>query len=389
MSIELINGKAAEAEGGVGFFDGTVSPRRFHIDEALADKANAFLAEAFAGRKPGKELREAFSTSDFTLAAFAQIDSEMLQQYADLPSVWRSYTDVTTVQDFRPKRLMDRWSRQLGLKLVPELTEYPTALGQDWGSFWIHVAKYGLRDAISWEALRNNEAIDELEQIPARFGRAAVETETINALANLLMVDAATNLAATVNTDFFRNYTTGDYQGVNTTPDTRPLTAENLDTVLNLIAMRRSPKSGRHTAQPNLIVIVPKALETTITRIRSLREIRRTVGDTEEVYDNYLATTDFVVEPMLDSILTHAKAATTWFVMPRPNQIRPASFAAFLRGHETPDLRVKVDAGARVGGGAISPMEGSFEIDDIQHRCRHIIGRQTGDPTFTYCSYGS
>jgi hypothetical protein len=64
-------------------------------------------------------------------------------------------------------------------------------------------------------------------------------------------------------------------------------------------------------------------------------------------------------------------------------------WAAFLAGHEQPDLRVKADTGFRVGGGAISALEGSFEIDDIQYRGRHIVGNQQADPLFTYCSLGS
>ena len=76
-------------------------------------------------------------------------------------------------------------------------------------------------------------------------------------------------------------------------------------------------------------------------------------------------------------------------MLPKPTSRRPATFAAFLRGHETPDLRYKADQGQRIGGGNISPLEGSFDIDDIQTRVRHVLGHQTGDPTFTYASYGS
>ena len=75
--------------------------------------------------------------------------------------------------------------------------------------------------------------------------------------------------------------------------------------------------------------------------------------------------------------------------VPKPGSSRPALWVAKLAGHEQPDLRVKADTGQRVGGGQISALEGSFEIDDIQYRGRHIVGHQTGDPTFTYVSNGS
>ena len=75
--------------------------------------------------------------------------------------------------------------------------------------------------------------------------------------------------------------------------------------------------------------------------------------------------------------------------MPKPGARRPASFAAFLRGYESPDMRYKANAGQRLQGGDISPLEGSFDIDDIQTRVRHVLGHQTGDPTFTFASDGT
>ena len=33
--------------------------------------------------------------------------------------------------------------------------------------------------------------------------------------------------------------------------------------------------------------------------------------------------------------------------------------------------------------------EGSFEVDTIEWRTRHVLGAQTGAAEFTYCSLGS
>lgn len=117
--------------------------------------------------------------------------------------------------------------------------------------------------------------------------------------------------------------------------------------------------------------------------------MRRTNGATETVEGNPLAGVEFVVDPFLDQLNTHAKAATTWFVVPKPGSARPALWAAKLRGHEQPDLRVKADQGNQVGGGAIAFDEGSFELDTIEWRARHVLGAQVGDPMFTYVSLGS
>jgi hypothetical protein len=382
MSLQLINGSAAADAADDGLFEGTISPRRVRFtNQAVLTEAATFLAEAFAGRKYEREIREAFSTSDFTLAAFAAVDQELMAQYNELDAVWRQYTTVTTVNDFRPKRLLDKWSNQIGLKRVPELTEYPQGLGGDHDTWFINVAKFGLRDSISFEAMKNNEAIDELENIPSKYGTAARETETINALSNLLAVDEKTNLASGVNTNFFKSAN-------GNAPDNKPLTAANIDAVLAAMNLKVS-RNNKLIARPDLQIVIPKALEWQMKKIKALREIRETDDTTTTVYDNYLTDIDYVVEPMLDRINTHAKAATTWFVLPKPNQGRPATFAAFLRGYEAPDLRVKANQGNALGGGSIAPIEGSFEIDDIQYRVRHIVGHQNGDPTFTYVSLGS
>ena len=384
MTLELINGQASESANNdaSAFFAGTVSPRRYSVSESLLDRANDFLEAGFSGRKSRFDLAEAFSTSDFTLAMFSAIDTRLMAEYEALPSVWRQYTDVTSVPDFRPVRLLDRWTNQFGLKVVPELTEYPTAAGQQHEVNWISVAKYGLRDAWSWESSISNTLFDEIEQSPAKYARAARETEAINALSNLLNVDPLTNTANGVNTDFFK-------AANGNAPDARPLTAENLDAVLDELAQRKPKRKGRISVAPQFLVLIPRALQGQANRIQALREIRRTAGGTTEVFDNYLQTVRFVVDPTLDVLNTNAKAKSTWFVLPVTGSRRPASFAAFLRGYESPDMRYKADTGQRIGGGAISPLEGSFDIDDIQTRVRHILGHQTGDPTYTYVSTGA
>lgn len=380
-SIEVLHGNAAVEAASDADFPGATNPRLYRISESLMDKAMTLMEDAFKGKwGADKKLAEAFSTSDFTLAAFAAIDTEMQRQYDELPSVWRGYTTVTTVNDFRPKRLLDRWRNTIGFELVPELTEYPAEDSRGKKVNEIAVAKFGRRFALSWESWINNEAIQELEDLPGVLARQARETEMINAVSNLIAADRNG-----VNTQFFK-------AGNGNAPTALPLTLDNLDTVLNAMAAKKSAISGKVIASPDLVVVVPKTLERTIQRILAIRTIKKseTSGSstTELEYDNYV-NVDYVVEPMLDYWNTGNKAAGTWFVVPKPQGVRPALWAAFLRGHETPDLRVKSSGSQRVGGGEISPLEGSFEIDDIQYRGRHIVGHQTGDPTFTYASNGS
>lgn len=376
MSIEVLHGSAAVDAASETELPGGNNPRNYRISETLMAQAMDLLEDAFRGRWGAEvKLREAFTTSDFTLAAFAAIDTEMMRQYDELPAVWRQYTTVTTVNDFRPKRLIDRWRNTIGFERVPELSEYPAEDDRGKAVNEIAVTKFGRRYALSWEAWLNNEAIGELEDLPGVLARQARETESINAVSNLIKANRDG-----VNTDFFK-------AGNGNAPTALPLTLDNLDTVLGSLAAKKSTVSGRVVAAPPLQLVVPQSLARTAERIKAVRLIRKTDAGGEVEYDNYVDF-DYVVEPMLDYWNTGSKAATTWFVVPKPNGPRPALWGALLRGHETPDIRVKAAAGQRVGGGDISPLEGSFENDDIQYRGRHIVGRQVGDPTFTYASNG-
>lgn len=392
MTIELLTGTAAvnatSQAATESDFGGTVSPRHFRVSESLADRATRALSEAFANQWGATQrLAEAFSTSDFKLAAAKELDSEMLAQYEELPSTWDQYTDVTTTRDFRPKRLKSRGRGSTGLARVPELTEYPADGNPTGTEYAIQVAKHGRRKSISWEAWLNNEAIDELEDLPGDLARQARETEAIAAVSNLLLVDAASALkgeatATDVNTAFFK-------AGNGNAPAALPLNRANLKTVLEGMATKKDPVTKRVVARPDMVLVIPKALEGMALSIIRPTVVRTTVGGVEVEEGNEFANLSYVVEPMLDFVNTHAKAATTWFLVPKPKSARPALWVAKLAGHEQPDLRVKADGGRKVGGGEVSAVEGSFEVDDIQFRGRHIVGNQQADALFTYCSYGS
>ena len=393
MSITITRGDHNTAHE--SDFTGYVGVRRMHVDESLATVAGTELERAFRGsswdaQRLGSifggqtQLSEAFSTSDFKLAAFKELDTEMLAQYEALPSVWRQYCDTTLVSDFRPKRLVSRAGTGFGLARVPEGTEYPAGGDTMGDAAAITVGKYGRRRSLTWEAWLNNEAIDEIEDIPASLAREAAETDTLVALSNLLKLTGdgikAPWSASGVNTDFFK-------AANGNAPAALPLTAANLQSVIDGMATRKV--NGRTVTAPSLMVIVPKSLEATMKAIVAVTETRRTVDGVEMIGPNPLAGVSYVVEPALDQLNQHAKAAGTWFVVPKPGSVRPALWVAGLRGHEQPDLRVKADQGNRIGGGAISFDEGSFEIDTIDWRARHVKGAQTADATFTYCSLGS
>lgn len=372
--VEVSHGAAVENAAYDGFNAFGANPRGRVTDTQIMEAAELLNKALKGSRRASLEVQEAFSTSDFTLAAFAAIDQEMVAQYEERTSAWKEYTKTTTVRDFKPKHLRSVGREKFGLDRVPELTEYPAVDGLKADDKTISVSKFGNRYAISWEAWVNDEAIDEIGDIPAWFSQAADETEAITAASNLVSTSG-------VNTDFFKS-------GNGNAPTALPLTLENLDAALEAVRSRKDGK--RVIAAPNLKLVVGPSLQTTAERILAVREIRTTVGDTETVSGNYLAgSVSLVVDPALEVVNQGAKAAGTWFLLPDPNGPRPAVYVAHLRGHETPEIRVKADTGTRVGGGAIAAQDGSFDIDDIQYRVRHVVGGAAIDPLHTYASTGS
>ena len=376
-SVEMTTGDATESAASDGFTSFGRRPVGIAA-EAIRDASDMLNRALRGNRRAALDVQEAFSTSDFTLAAFAAIDQEMIAQYEELPSEWEQYTAVTTVRDFKPKHLRSVGRGTFGLDSVPELTEYKAMEGLAATDNTIRVGKFGNRYAISWEAWINDEAIDEIGDIPGWMSRAAAETEAVVAVSNLVT-------ASGVNTDFFN-------AGNSNAPTNVPLTLENLDTAIQAVRTRKAQVNGveRVVKAPALRLVVGPSSQTKAERILAIREIRQTTGNTETVHANYLAgSVTLVVDPALEVVNVSAKAAGTWFLLPDPNGAHPAVYAARLRGHETPEIRVKADTGQRVGGGSIPASDGSFEIDDIQYRVRHIFGGAALDPTFTYVSLGS
>lgn len=375
--LEILTGdQISEATSGDFNSFGTSAKLRKPIPQSVVESATRLLDKAFKGnRRARQEVREAFSTSDFTMAAFAIIDREVQALLVEQPANWKAYTSETTVNNFLPKTILDLTRNRIGLSKVAELAEYPAVDRSGFATYTIQVAKYGARFAASFEAWINDTAIDEIDNWPALFAQAAAETETLTAIANLCN-------AAGPNTDFFK-LANGN------APDNAPLTLANLDAAIQEIQSRKSPE-GYPVYTPSLRLVIPPALKTTADRILAAKEIRTTVGSTEIISDNYLAgSVQPVVEPWLEVVNQSAKAATTWYLLPDPATARKSLWLARLRGHETPDIRYKSDQGNRVGGGAIAFEDGSFECDDLQVRVRHIVGGATGDPLPTYVSEGS
>lgn len=346
-------------------------------------------------------LREAVSSGDFPLLFQAVSQASMLGQYADLPQQWPTFSQRTTVPDFRPARLV-RWDSQMdqlpdhnggaerhvrALPRIPELTEYPTFNLTTEGSDYF-VNKYGARFPFSWEAFLNDE-LRVLQQLPSEMARWARDTEDV-------LTTGVLATATGPNPDFFN--TTENFGSQvpagNFVTNNPPLSLEALEQAITQIGMRNI--NGRMVRVQNFVLLVPPSLALTAHEIAQATTYMRVTRDVDgnEIRINVaspIAGRFTVVEsqwlPLIDQ---SADAATTWYLVPAGGTTErgPAIVTAFLRGHESPEVRVMGDTGRTLGGGEVSAFEGSFSHDDIQYRVRSIVGAAGIDNSAVAVSLG-
>lgn len=356
--------------------------RRLNPARAKALREAAELwSKAWKGDRIAAALvNEAISTSDlFKSATGDLLDRELLATYGDVQGVWNQFATRTRVRNFKPKKLVDIMGGRTRLDLVPVLTEYPGAESDSF-EYEIRARKFGRRFGYSWEAGINDD-IDELRQIPSRFGQAAQLTEEYAALEALVTSSTGAPLAS-----FFKSYNAAaanpmGYAAFDNS-STAALTSDALQAGITSIGTR-TDKDGNLVPNAGLVLMVGPALQFTAQRILTAAEVRTTNGSRTTVEPNYLSgKVRLVVNPLL--------VGNGWFILPDPQRAaRPAVAVTFLTGYETPDLRVAANTGSRVGGGSIPAEEGDFEVDGVWYRIRHVTGGAALDPIHTYGSTGA
>lgn len=351
-----------------------VSPRRRNDSPEYRRRlveAAQIVGGAFAGDARAMiTMKEALSTSDFPMLFGDILDRELLEQYENITPVWSGFARRSQVRDFRPKKWYDLLGGQGLLDEVQELAEYKaTKLSE--AEYELKVSKFGKRLPLSWETLVNDD-LDAFRSAPERLAQGARDTEDYRA-ANQL-VDA--------------NGPSLEFFGIEGAVPTAALTTDSLTDAITTVQQRRDV-DNRPIVVRSQILMVPPSLEVTANKIINATEIRETSGDQTVVHGNWLrGRVRVLMNPWLP-IVDGTTGSTAWYLLPEPANPRPAVVMGFLRGHETPDLRQRADTGQRVGGGAISAEDGSFDTDDIQYRVRHVLGGTLLDKMAAYASKGT
>jgi hypothetical protein len=367
-------------------------PRGPNYRKRLMEAYRLFNAAMSGNQYAMLDLKEAFSTSDFPLLFADVLSRELLPEYQAAPTIWTSFARRTVVRDFRPHTLSDLFGGQGILERVPELGPYPAKKVEE-AEYKLRVRKHGSRFALSWEALVNDD-LGGLRGLPNRMAVSARRSEDYHATAQL--VGATGPLTA-----FWKAYTAPPAQGtfnntataanMGTALGANPqLSTDSVAKALEVIQTRRDIDNAPVIID-GFVLMVPPALELAANKILGANELRFTDPEGNVIIvGNFLnGRVTLVVNPWLPVIDQSANAATTWYVLPTPSSPRPALAVGFLRGNETPDLRMKSSDSERVGGGDVPPEEGSFDNDDVQYRVRHVFGGATVDPMSTLVSNGS
>jgi len=381
MTQQILHGAAAIAEGEANAFFRVPRQRPDH-NARLIEAAQIMRGVESGSYRALANLQEAMATSDFPVYLAAILDRELLPAYQDITPLWTQFARRTTLRDFRPKKFVDLLGGRGLLSRVGQLEPYPARALEE-QEYQISVGKYGTRFHMSFEDFVNDD-LGDFRSLPQRLATAATDTEDYLAAAMLASESGP-------NSNLFRTRTKSA-----TTPNPisnaavpLPLNIDNLGTAITTITSRRDV-DGRPIAFPKLVLMVPPALEIVANTILNAATIEVTIADKKVTVTNWLSSKlTVVVNPWLSVIDKSAKSGATWYIVPEPSAPRLALAFGFLRGHETPELRVKNDTGTRVDGGSIDPTEGSFDDDSIQYRCRHVMGAATLDPIGTFASTGS
>jgi hypothetical protein len=355
-------------------------------------EAAKLLEGALRGDRMDKlKLQEGIATSDLPELLVPTLNKILLDEYAATPRVWDQFATRLVVDDFRPVtfqalRYDDAGEdnqgdtfREGSLPTVGEYDEYPTAGWFSVTEQTMRVKKAGQRIRFSWESIVNDGQIGLLERLPLEMAQKAAGKEDEEVTKQLVS-------ASGLNTTNFKS------ANQNLIAGNPALTLEALEDAID--AANRQTFNGKLiTPITQFALVVPRGLEMTARKILAVQEVRTesTAGSvaTTTISSNPIGSrVTIVVNDWLTKI--NSGSGNYWFLIPVPGQsLNPALALGFLRGYETPELRIKSNGGIYLGGGEVPAREGSFDNDDWEMRIRHIATGGFIVPAGTLASTGA
>lgn len=357
-------------------------PRRLALYRRAVRETARLIDRVRSGALPDLWLREAMSTSDFATLFGDIIDRQMLGVYAEVQQTYRQIMRMGTVRDFRTVNRYVLDGAENMLDEVKELGEYKAAKLTP-NKYQISVKKYGRRMPFSFETMINDD-LEALTDTPNRFSRAARRSE--QRFATSIYVSAS-GPNATI-------YAAGNKNQVlianGATVDNPKLSTQGLTDALTVLGNMKDVDGEPITIEA-VILEVPTNLEITAEAILNATSL--IIGADSAALrmetNNWLKNrVKLVVNPYLNMINT-TDGNSAWYVHAAATSGRPPFEFDFLRGYEQPQLFMKAPNAIRVGGGAVDPMQGSFNDDSLDYKIRHIFGGGALEPKATVASRGT
>lgn len=329
----------------------------------------------------GARLHEALTTSDaiFNLTYLANLN--FVPNYDEAERDWTAIAGVREVPDFRPPTLYSlnrSWtdgngeSNVLGAHgeapVIPEGTAYPYAYISGEVAQGAGINKKGFKTDWTLEA-RINDGLNSLDRLPEEMLQVALDTESADVWGALTtQKTSASNFVSTVIPD--------PAGGTNiTVPANSPLNRNAILAAMQQLSNRTI--NGRKIQVRgnafNLVVPIGQAIFANYILTSQLVSANLT-GTGGVAYANYDINRP---DPLsgISVIESEWVTGTEWYLIPKKGStVRPVLDRLELRGYRTPQLFVENLTGNFVGGGAVSPFEGSFDADVITLKLRQFGG---------------
>ena len=419
-----------EAEPGFGNpwrrFREADGPRRARYQNRLHAAMKEVMFPLFLrGRASDVErFQEAMSIGDFPNLFADIIDRSVLANYLETPYTWNMIANQATVNNFLPvKRFrVDGGTGLLGPVgansgnlinsggLIPldQGSNYPEDYLQVPSPYTYQLFKRGKRMPFFWETLVNDD-LNALKDTPARFGRGARREEEY-------FVTALFANNSTFYSNANKNIVNIANSSSNFTINNPALTITALQQAI-VVMMQQLDTTGQPISIEAMTLVVPPSLKTIAMNILNTDYVwMADQGGTQQINGSNLSAT---VAQQLHAmnwaknivrlavnyylpIVDTSHGTSGWYLFSNPESGRPAIEYGVLRGHEGPELMMKLPNSVAIGEGTMgpgpgifpgtsemSPLEGDFDTDSIHYKIRTVKGGTLIDPIMSVYSNGT
>ncbi len=354
---------------------------RLHPQAGVTKRKVKWMTEALSGVLRGDirktaELVEAMSTTDAVFNFAHAFNLTFIPQWEEAPRTWRRIAGTRGASDFRPVNLYTltrKWDEgTLGdgdpafvSPVVPEGTPYPLAYMAGEQIEGGSLLKRGFKTDFTFEALKN-DPVGFITALPSEMREVALDTEEYEVYSALLANLTADNALAKGKVP----------DGTEVAADS-PLSREAL--ILAKIQLATRKVAGRQigTRLGKLILLVAPGQKIYADFILNNVALSRIDSDPLR-----LSVSGYNPLADIEAVESEYLEGSQWALVPEGGKIgnRPTLDRLNLIGYEAPELRVSNATGSYVGGGAVSPFEGSFDNDSTTFRLRQFGGAVAWTP---------